>query len=485
MNNFNPFRFSRRDALKAFSAGFGYTAFAGLAARAAEKEAPKAGPLTPKTPPLAARAKHVIFLCMSGGPSHVDTFDYKPKLNTDNGKSMNNGRGGSGKLLGSPWKFAQHGKSGLWISELFPEVAKHADDLCLIRSMHTDLPAHPQAFMQMHTGSFQFVRPSLGAWTLYGLGTENENLPGFITLNPPLNNGGSQNYGSSFLPAIYQGTRVGSDSGFGGGRFGGSGDAKLPNIANSKISTAGQRAQVDFIQALNRERVERDQVNPAVEGVIESYELAFRMQSEVPKVMDISKESEATRKMYGISESGGGGGRGGGLGGATGPDSFGRSCLLARRMVEAGVRFVEIGSGGWDQHRNMAADLEARCTSVDQPIAALLSDLKQRNLLKDTLVIWGGEFGRTPYAQGTDGRDHNNRGYTMWMAGGGVKGGMNYGSTDEYGAVAVENKVHVHDMHATILHLMGLDHEKLTYKYAGRDFRLTDVYGNVVKDIIS
>jgi hypothetical protein len=480
MNAFNTYLYSRRDALKTLSAGFGYVAFAGLSARLAAKEAAaKAGPLAPKGGHFPARAKHVIFLCMSGGPSHVDTFDYKPELQKSDGKSVaNRNRGGYAKLLKSPWDFSQHGKSGLWISELFPEVAKHADDLCLIRSMQTDLPAHPQAYVQMHTGSFQFVRPSLGAWTLYGLGTENENLPGFITLNPPLNNGGSQNYGSAFLPAIYQGTRIGSEGrGFGG-------EAKMPNIANSKFSPAGQRAQVDLIQSLNQERLQRDQVNPQVEGVIESYELAFRMQKEVPDVMDLSKESEATKKMYGIS-SGGGGRAGGGIGGATGPDAFGRSCLLARRMVEAGVRFVEVGSGGWDQHRNLKNDHEARATSVDQPIAALLTDLKQRGLLKDTLVIWGGEFGRTPYAQGTDGRDHNNKGYTIWMAGGGVKGGMSYGSTDDYGAEAVENKVHIHDFHATILHLMGLDHEKLTYKYAGRDFRLTDVKGQVVKGIMA
>ncbi len=467
------FLYSRRDALKSLWAGFGYTAFAGLAAQAAAKEAAaKAGPLSPKDPHFAPRAKHVIFLCMNGGPSHVDTFDYKPELQASNGKSVaNRGRGGYAKLLSSPWKFSQHGKSGLWISELFPETAKHADDICLVRSMQTDLPAHPQAFLQMHTGSFQFVRPSLGAWTLYGLGTENDNLPGFITLNPPLNNGGPQNFGSAFLPAIYQGTRIGADAGFGGGgRFGGGGDAKMPNISNSKLGRDGQRAQLDFIQTLNQERLYNDQVNPQVEGVIESYELAFRMQSEVPEVMDLSKETEATKKMYGIG---------------SGNDSFARSCLLARCMVEAGVRFVEVGSGGWDQHRNLKADLATRCDSVDQPAAALLADLKQRGLLKDTLVIWGGEFGRTPYAQGDDGRDHNNKGFTMWMAGGGVKGGLSYGSTDEYGAEAVENKVHIHDFHATILHLMGLDHEKLTYKYAGRDFRLTDVHGDVVKDILA
>ena len=449
-------------------------AFAGLATRvAAAATAAKAGPLAPKAPPFAARAKRVIFLCMSGGPSHVDTFDYKPKLNEDDGKPMNNRfRGGTAKLLGSPWKFSRHGQSGLWISELFPEVGKHADDLCVIRSMQTDLPAHPQAFLQMHTGSFQFVRPSLGAWTLYGLGTENENLPGFITLNPPANNGGAQNYGSAFLPAIYQGTRIGSEARGFGPAMGGGGEAKLPNISNARLSPDGQRAQIDFIQELNRERIQRDQFNPQVEGVIESYELAFRMQTAVPEVMDLAKETEATRKLYGLD-------------GGGGTANFGRQCLLARRFIEAGVRFVEVGSGGWDQHRNLKADHERNARSVDQPIAALLADLKERGLLQDTLVIWGGEFGRTPFAQNNDGRDHNNKGYSIWMAGGGVKGGLAYGQTDDYGAEAVENKVHVHDFHATILHLLGLNHEKLTYRYAGRDFRLTDVKGNVVKDIIA
>ena len=478
MNTVNPFLYSRREALKTLWAGFGYTAFAGLVAQAAAKEpAAKGGPLDAKPTHFPARAKHVIFLCMSGGPSHVDTFDYKPELQKNDGQSVaNRNRGGYAKLLASPWTFAQHGQSGLWISELFPDVAKHADNLTLIRSMQTDLPAHPQAYLQLHTGSFQFVRPSLGAWSLYGLGSENENLPGFITLNPPLNNGGAQNYGSSFLPAIYQGTRIGSEGrGFGPAGQGG-GEAKMPNISNSKLSPEGQRAQIDFIQSLNQERLHRDQVNPQIEGVIESYELAFRMQKEVPEVMDLSKESAATKKMYGI---------GGGGGGPGSPDAFGRSCLLARRMVEAGVRFVEIGSGGWDQHRNLKNDHANRAASVDQPMAALLTDLKQRGLLKDTLVVWGGEFGRTPYAQGTDGRDHNNKGFTMWMAGGGVKGGLSYGSTDEYGAEAVENKVHIHDFHATILHLLGLDHEKLTYKHAGRDFRLTDVKGEVVKGIFA
>lgn len=470
----NPgWNLSRRSMLKSLWSGFGYMAFAGLASKAAEGVV-KAGPLDPKQPHFKPTAKRVIFLCMSGGPSHVDTFDYKPYLQQNDGKSVRgNGRLGQAKLLASPWKFTQNGKSGLWISDLFPEVAKHADDMCLIRSMQTDLPAHPQAFMQMHTGSFQFVRPSLGAWTLYGLGTENENLPGFITLNPPLNNGGAQNYGSAFLPAIYQGTRIGAE----GPRIGAARnpgldmESKVANISNSAMSKAGQRAQLDFIQTLNRERLAQDQVNPQVEGVIESYELAFRMQSEVPQVMDLSKETEATKAMYGIGD------------GDT--DRYGKQCLLARRMIEAGVRFVEVGSGGWDQHRDLKNDHARNAESVDKPIAGLLTDLKQRGLLRDTLVIWGGEFGRTPFAQNTDGRDHNNKGFTIWMAGGGTKAGYSYGSTDDYGAEAVQDKVHIHDFHATVLHMLGLNHEKLTYRYAGRDFRLTDVKGEVVKGILA
>ncbi len=329
--------------------------------------------------------------------------------------------------------------------------------------MQTDLPAHPQAFLEMHTGSFQFVRPSLGAWTLYGLGTENENLPGFVTLTPPAASGGAQNYGSSFLPAIYQGTRLGADNRPIAG-------AEIRNL-KSPLDTTIQRAELDLLQTLNRETLRLDRSNPDVEGVIESFELAFRMQKEMPQVMDLSRESEATKKLYGIADA------------ATA--DFGRKCLLARRFAEAGVRFVEISHGDWDQHFNLTAALGANCRSVDQPIAALLTDLKQRGLLKDTLVIWGGEFGRTPHAQGDDGRDHNNKGFTMWMAGGGVKGGFAHGRTDDYGYEAVENKVHVHDLHATILHLLGLDHERLTYRYAGRDFRLTDVHGKVVKEILA
>jgi uncharacterized protein (DUF1501 family) len=307
------------------------------------------------------------------------------------------------------------------------------------------------------------VRPSLGAWALYGLGTENENLPGFVTLTPPAVFGGAQNYGSSFLPAIYQGTRIGSDNRPIAG-------AEIRNLA-SPLNARAQRAELDLVQTLNREALKRDQVNPDVEGVIESYELAFRMQSQMPAVMDISKETDATKKLYGI--------------GSGGTEDFGRKCLLARRFVEAGVRFVEISHGNWDQHFNLTNALQANCNAVDLPISGLLTDLEKRGLLKDTLVIWGGEFGRTPHAQGGDGRDHNNKAFTMWMAGGGVKPGFSYGQTDEYGYEAVENKMPIHDLHATILALLGLDHEKLTFKYAGRDFRLTDVHGEVAKAVMA
>jgi Protein of unknown function (DUF1501) len=462
---------TRRDVLKNIACGFGWLAFAGLAGKNALGA--EMSPLAPKLPHFAARAKRVIFLCMRGGPSHVDTFDYKPKLTADTDKP---GKRPGTKLLGSKWKFSQQGKSGLWISELFPNIAKHADDLCLVRSMQTDLPAHPQAFVKMHTGNSQFVRPSLGGWTLYGLGTLNENLPGFITLTPPQGFGGAQNYGSAFLPAIYQATRIGSDN------------RSVANASVRNIQTAlgptAQRAELELIQTLNREALRRDKYNPEVEGVIESFELAFKMQSQMPAVMDISKETEATRKLYGIGEGGRGGGGGFFGGGGGGTDDMGRKCLLARKFIEAGVRFVEICHGNWDQHFNLSNALEGNCKSVDQPIAGLLADLKQRGLLKDTLVVWSGEFGRTPHAQGGDGRDHNNKGFTLWMAGGGVKGGLSYGQTDDYGYEAVENKVQIHDLHATILALLGLDHEKLTFNYAGRDFRLTDVEGNVVKAIM-
>jgi len=454
-----PDAMSRRMALKLSACGFGYLAFAGLSQANS--------PLAPKQPHFTPRAKRVIFLCMTGGPSHVDTFDHKPKLTKDDGKAppAGTGRGfGAGKLLGSPWKFKQAGKSGMWLSELFPEMAKVADELCLLNGMHTNVPAHPQAFLQLHTGTSQFVRPSLGAWTLYGLGTENQNLPGFISINPPTQNGGAQNYGSAFLPAIFQGTRIGSE----GRNVGGS---KVSNISNPRLGNESQRAQLDFVQALNKEQLEQDKVNPQIDGVIESYELAFRMQRDVPKVMDIATESKELQKQYGIGD--------------RETDDFGRQCLLARRFLEAGVRFVEVTHGNWDQHFNMKAQIPQHATAIDKPIAGLIADLKQRGMLKDTLIVWSGEFGRTPYAQGPDGRDHNHKGFTAWMAGGGVQGGLTYGKTDDYGTEAVEGKIHTHDLHATILHLLGLDHEKLTFRYAGRDFRLTDVHGNVAKAILA
>ena len=450
---------SRREMLKSVSSGFGYLALAGMCAEAA-----KADPLAPKTPHFAPKAKRVIFFCMRGGPSHVDTFDYKPQLKVDAGKPGLGSRGTSSraKLMPSPWQFSPHGQSGLQISELFPHLAKHADKLCMLNGMHTDLPNHPQAFVKMHTGNSQFVRPSLGAWTLYGLGTENKNLPGFIVLSPQTGFGGAQNYGSAFLPAIYQATPI---------RGSRSGSGQVSNIRNPRLPSANQRIQLDFVQSLNQEKLEKDKVNPDVEGVIESFELAFRMQNEVPQLMDVNKEPDHIQQAYGLKNR------------AT--QTFGRQCLLARRMAESGVRFIELNSGNWDQHRDLNNALERNCHGIDQPIAALLADLEERDMLKDTLLIWGGEFGRTPHAQNGDGRDHNNRGYTMWMAGGGVKGGIAHGSTDEYGYAAVEGKVHIHDWHATILHLLGLNHKRLTFNYAGRDFRLTDVHGNVVKEILA
>jgi hypothetical protein len=458
--NVQPRVLTRREMLQTVSAGFGWLAFAGLSTSVAAAESRNR--LAARAPHFAPRAKRVIFLCMQGGPAHMDTFDYKPKLSADDGKPGES-RGGGAKLYGSPFQFQQHGQSGLWVSELFPNVAQHADDLCVLRGMNTDIPNHPQAFVQLHTGSSQFVRPSLGAWLLYGLGTENQNLPGFITISPPLQFG-AQNFGSAFLPAVYQGTRL-------GGQRENLTNANIDNISNAELNPAQQRRQLDLLQSMNRDLLATTAGHGEVEGVIESFELAFRMQGEVPGVMDFSKESSATLKQYGI--------------GNRVTDDFGRQCLMARRFAEAGVRFIEVCHGGWDQHQNLRAGISRNCQATDQPIAGLLADLKSRGLLEDTLVLWGGEFGRTPDSRRPDGRDHNAKGFTMWLAGGGVRGGLAHGMTDDYGYKAVEHPVHVHDLHATILHLLGLDHEKLTYRYAGRDFRLTDVRGNVVKDIVA
>ncbi|MBE7493733.1 MAG: DUF1501 domain-containing protein [Verrucomicrobiaceae bacterium] len=464
----NTHPFSRRDLLTTMSSGIGWLAFSALAQA-------RSG-LASKMPHFPARAKRVIFLTMRGGPSHVDLFDYKPELAKRDGKTASLGRDSEGaKLFGAVHPFGQYGQSGQWMTTLHPKLAKHADDLCIINSMNTDLPNHAQAFVQMHTGSFQFVRPSVGAWTLYGLGTENDNLPGFITLNPPADNGGAQNYGSAFLPAICQGTRIGG--------------SQLPdlyaallkkdvapgppmkNIENKNVPRDLQRAQIDLIRSLNERKMERDGFHPEIEGAIESFELAFRMQSEVPDVLDLRGEPEHILKLYGIGQ---------------GKDQFARQCLLARRLAEAGVRFIEIASGvQWDHHNRLREQLATNCAATDQPIAALLTDLKARGMLKDTLVVWAGEFGRTPYAQAGDGRDHNHKGYSIWMAGGGVKGGLRYGATDEIGYKAALNPMHIHDWHATMLHLLGLDHTKLTYNHGGRNFRLTNVSGEVATGILT
>ncbi|MCE9562371.1 MAG: DUF1501 domain-containing protein [Planctomycetes bacterium] len=448
---------SRRQALKSAGAGFGMVALAGILgeqAKAAEKAA-VLKPLAQKSPHFPAKAKRLIFVHMNGSMSQHDTFDYKPQLVKDNGK----GGPGGGTLTASKFKFSQHGETGSWFSELLPNIAKHADSLTWLRGLYTDTPAHPQAVVQMHTGSANaaLTRPSMGAWLLYGLGTENQDLPGYVTINPPPNFGGAVNYGSAFLPAHFQGTRI-NDQGY------------LPNL-KAQTEADLQRKQLDLLQAMNRDLAATPGAPEAVDGVIESFELAFKMQGKVPELLDISKEPKKILDAYGANDK------------ATA--SFARQCLMARRLSEAGVRFVEICQPGWDHHNNLHKGLIDRCRSVDRPTGALLADLQQRGLLEDTLVLFGSEFGRLPTQQGVDGRDHNITGYSMFLAGAGVKPGVNYGVTDEYGIKAVEGRMHTNDLHATLLALMGLDHEKLTYNYAGRDFRLTDVKGNVVKEIFA
>lgn len=469
-----PNALSRRNMLRSMGAGFGYVALSGLLAGEARAEFDN--PMSAKTPGMgiAPRAKRVVMLSMRGGPSHLDTFDYKPGLTEMAGKSYADK---NRKLYPSPFAFQQHGQSGMWISDLYPELSRHADDLCVINSMYTDVPNHPQAFLMMHTGEFRFARPSMGAWVLYGLGSENEDLPGFVTISPPSRFGGTQNYGSSFLPAIYQGTPIGQ-----------SGSpvsaAAISNLKPEHVTIEEQRGQLDLLQGMNQSFLARKQVNADLEGVIQSYELAFRMQGALPDVLDLSQETAETLGRYGIrgAAAAAGGKRKGGGGSA----DFGRQCLMARRLLESGVRFVELCHEGWDQHNGLTARLTANAGATDQPIAALLDDLKQRGMLKDTLVIWGGEFGRTPGSQNGDGRDHNAKGFSMWLAGGGVKGGLRFGETDEIGNEAVVNKVHHHDLHATILHLLGLDHDALTYRYGGRDYKLTGVsHARVVEGVLA
>lgn len=418
-------------------------------------------------PQPPARAKRVIFLFMHGGPSHVDTFDYKPKLQSNDGGELPFEKppriDAKPVLMKSPWKFAQHGESGQWVSELLPHTAKKVDELCIVRSLHSRGQSHGQAVSMLHTGSDNLVRPSAGAWISYGLGPENENLPSFVAVAPSSGHGGPRNYGAAFLPAEHQATTI--------GRQGKIGDGRIAFTTNPWLDDSQQRRQLDLLQSMNRKHLERSGDDARIAGAIRSAELAFRMQNAAPEVLDLDRETANTHKMYGI--------------GQKETDNYGRQCLLARRLVEAGVRYVELSTGNvWDQHGNLRSGHEKNSKAVDQPIAALLTDLRARGLLQDTLVIWGGEFGRTPIVQGTNGRDHNPQGFTMWMAGGGVKGGIAYGETDDFGYYAVKDRVHMHDFHATMLHLLGIRHTELTYRYAGRDFRLTDVYGRVVHDLI-
>ncbi|MBL9130110.1 MAG: DUF1501 domain-containing protein [Verrucomicrobiaceae bacterium] len=462
--------YSRRAILRDSCAGFGMLALQGLLA--GETQAAATNPLAAKKPHFAPRAKRIIFLLMKGGPSQVDTFDPKPLLDRDHGKPPPFALprvkfAETGALLRSPWKFRQYGQSGLPVSDLFPHVGQCVDELCIIRSLHGTNPAHGGALLKLHTGSDTFVRPSMGSWISYGLGTENTDLPAFVTICPTLAHGGVNNWGSAFLPAWAQGTPLGNASVT-------ADQAVVKHIRNEKLSPALQRMQLDFAADLNRGHLDTTGANGALEARIDSFELAFRMQTSMPELQDISGESEATRRLYGLDD--------------PVTANFGRQCLMARRFAERGVRFVQVthsdGFVQWDQHSDLLKGHTENAAEVDKPIAGLLRDLKSRGLLEDTLVLWGGEFGRTPTAQGTDGRDHNPHGFTMWLAGGGVKAGTAYGATDDYGYYAAENKVHIHDLHATILHLMGLHHEKLTYRYAGRDFRLTDIAGEVVHDIM-
>jgi hypothetical protein len=460
-----PRAVSRRHALQSLTTGFGYMAFAGLATESARADKPAAEKslLLPKEPHFKPRAKRIIFLAMEGAPSHTDTFDYKPKLKEDHGKPGRENK--DRKVLGSPFAWQQHGQSGAWISELFPHVAKKADELTWLRGLWTNVPAlHPQAWPALHTGSGQFVRPSVGAWVLYGLGTTNQNLPGYVSIKPALAIGGGQSYGAAFLPAVFAATRVGESKTP-------IKDCHVTNIDNPHVTSEIQRSQLDYVQTLNKGLLQKGSLNQQVEGVIESYELAFRMQAEVPGVTDLSKEKASTLEAYGI--------------GKAETDDFGRQCLLARRYAEAGVRFVEVCYDDWDHHNNLKNGLVKSCKATDQPIAALLNDLKERGLLEDTLVLWGGEFGRTPDCPREDGRDHSSKGWTMWMAGAGLKKGYSHGETDDYGVEALSGRMDYHDLHATILHILGLDHEKLTFRYSGRDFRLTDVSGHVAKEIFA
>jgi hypothetical protein len=419
-----------------------------------------AGPLSPKAPPFPARAKRVIHIFAQGAPSQVDTWDPKPALAQHDGQPI----GSRGVAMPSPFKFGRHGKSGIEVSEVFPKIAEHVDDMAIIRSMYTDIPSHEIATVMMNTGSRQIVKPCLGSWSLYGLGTENQNMPGFISLHtggglPP---GGTQNWGSAFLPGVYQGTSIntGADSV----------DKMIENISSPYVSDNEQRRQLDLIHQLNELHAQDLQKDAHLEARIEAYEIAFKMQAAASDAFNLQKEPASVHDLYGRSPQG-------------------RQLIIARRLLERGVRFVQVWAGGWDHHQDLDKKLPETARQIDQPLGALMTDLKQRGLLDSTLVIWGGEFGRTPTkdrnCNANPGRDHNAKGFSLWMAGGGVKGGTVYGATDEFGAQAVENPVHIHDLHATILRLLGFDHTKLTYRYNGRDFRLTDVSGSLVQGVMA
>jgi hypothetical protein len=471
---------NRRDLLKSAGCGFGYLALAGLAAEGADATSSVADPLAPRPPHFAPKAKRVIFLFMQGGVSQVDSFDHKPRLAQDDGKAMpfddarvlaNKGiRGSSQRVMKSPWTFAQYGQSGRWGSELFPHMNKRVDDLCFIKSMHTEGVAHGPATLFLHCGASTSVRPSMGSWVAYGLGSESKDLPGFVSIAPSSGNGGARNYGSAFLPAVFQGTPLGKAGAP-------ASECVIRNMSNMLQSSDERHHHLEMLRRLNAEQLKLHPGDSELEAVIASYELAWRMQTHAPDALDLSRESAETKALYGIGE---------------GPtDDFGKQCLMARRLSEAGVRFVQVTYGdgtanpAWDQHSNLPKHAD-HARAVDKPIAGLLADLERRGLLDDTLVWWGSEFGRTPYAEnkGT-GRDHNPGGFTIWLAGAGVKRGFALGATDEFGHQAVADKVHMHDLHATVLHLLGLDHERLTYRYNGRNFRLTDVSGRVVREILA
>jgi hypothetical protein len=449
---------TRRDMLRKLGAGFGSL---GLVAAVADAGALVA---TTGTTHFTPRAKRVIQLFMPGGPSAIDTFDYKPALEKHAGqrpaevalKTLRNTKGG---LLKSPFKFEQYGESGKWVSEIFSKTAQCVDDICFLHGMHTDIPEHAGGILMMNTGHVQPVRPSMGSWLMYGLGSENNDLPGFVCLGDGKPRGGQANWSSSFLPSTYSGCHV---------EVGNRPTDVMSNLRNQVLLNSQQREQLELISKINRLHLKRREQDRQLEAGIASMELAFRMQSAVPEAFDTSGESKQTLELYGDKR-------------------FGKGCLLARRLVERGVRMVQVFGGNdiaWDTHAKIA-DHRQRAEQVDQGMAALLIDLKQRGMLSDTLVIWGGEFGRAPTAEGTVGRDHNHYGFTVWMAGGGVKSGFTFGATDQFGCRAVRNRMHVHDLHATILHLMGLDHEQLTYRHSGRDFRLTDVHGTVAKEILA